>query len=94
MAVDKLVVKDDAFALQGVQDEFVDGQEVFFGEGRGAEPVLVGRQDQFVPQAGQGLEAADGARDEAEFGEGIDLFVRGLADDRAVTVDEQGFLHG
>ena len=94
MAVDQLVVEDHAFALQRVQDEGMDGLETFFRIIGCAESFLVGGQDQVVAEADQGPQATDGSGDETEFGERIDLFVFGFADDRAVAVDENGFLHG
>ena len=62
-----------------------------FREGRGAQPVLVGDEDELVPKPGQGLQAADGAGNEGELFEGVDLLVGGLHEDGAVPVDEEGF---
>ena len=63
------------------------------GEGRGAEPVLVGGQHEVEPEARERLQGGDGSGHEREFFEAVDLFVGGFGDDRAVAVDEEGFFH-
>ena len=90
--VDQDVVKDDPFAFQGVQHQVLARPEGIFREGRRAQPVLVGDEDEFVAQPGQGLQAGDGAGDEGELLQGVDLLVGRLHEDGAVPVDEKGFL--
>ena len=89
--VDQDVVKDDAFALQGVQHQVLAGPEGLFREGGSAQPVLVGDEDELESQTGQGLQAGDRAGNEGELVEGVDLLVGGLHEDGAVPVDEEGF---
>ena len=91
--VDEDVVKHHAFSLQGIQKQVLGRPEGAFGKGRRAQAVLVGGHYQLVAQAHEGLQAGDGAGYEFHFFQGIDLLVGGLTQERAVTVNEDGFFH-
>ena len=46
MPVNELVVERDAFACKSLKDEIMDRQEVFFGESRCAQSVLIAHHDE------------------------------------------------
>ena len=92
-AVDQLVVERDALAAERREHFVMRRPKGILGEGRGAEPVLVGGQHEVEPEARERLQGGDGSGYEREFFEAVDLFVGGFGDDRAVAVDEEGFFH-
>ncbi len=55
--------------------------------------VLIRGQHQFEIQPRKGFQSRDGAGDERQFFEAVDLFVGRFRDDCAVAVDEEGFFH-
>src|SRR5579863_1791622 len=54
-----------------------------------AETILIGHDDQSVTPAGELAERGEHTRHEAYLGERVDLGVRGLLNQRAVTVEEK-----
>ena len=96
-AVDECVVEADAFAAERRKHLFVRRPEGRLREGAGPQAVLVRSQHQLEIQSREGLESRDGARNERQLVEAVDLFVGRFRDDRAVAVDEEGFfqrVHG
>ena len=83
----------DALAAERREHFVMRRPKGILGEGRGAEPVLVGGQHEVEPEARERLQGGDGSGHEREFFEAVDLFVGGFGDDRAVAVDEEGFFH-
>ena len=87
MGVDENLVEGDAFALQRLEDEVVDGPEGVFLEVIGAQTILVAHHHKLEIQllADEG-EVTDGTFRELQLLEAVDLLVGRFLDNRTVTV--------
>ncbi len=84
----------DALPGQGLEDKILHRPEALFGEGGRAQAILVGDHHQLEGALARDPgQRGDGARDELELGKGVDLFIRGLADEGAITVDKKESFH-
>jgi hypothetical protein len=89
MAVDELLLEDDALASQRVHDELVNGPERLLRKRVGAETVLIGHHDEFeVSMLTDESQIAEHPFLERQFAEVIDLLVKRLLDKGSVAVDE------
>lgn len=92
-AVDQDVPETDALALEDLQHQRMRAIECRLRERFGTEAVLIRHHDELVTGVAQAQHRRNHAVDEFEFFVGIDLEIGGLADQRAVAVDEQDGLH-
>ena len=90
MAVDVLLGKVDALALQGLDDEVVYWPEGIFRKGVGTQSVLVAHHHQLVVGVlGNEGEVAEYALGEYQLLEAVNLFVRWFLNQGSIAVDEE-----
>ena len=90
VAVDVLLGKVDALALQGLDDEVVDWPEGVLREGVGTQSVLVAHHHQLVVGVlGNEGEIAEHALGEYQLLEAVNLFVLWFLNQSSITVDEE-----
>ena len=82
------IVEYDTFSAQRIEQQVLAGIKRLFREGGRAEAVLVAHHHQFESQPAQGFHPGDGAGDEGEFLERVDLLVGGFGQQGAVPVDK------
>ena len=93
-AVDQYLAEVHPLIGEGADDLVVCRPECLFGEGGGAEAVLVGDHHQLIFQlTGDACEVLEYAGVELQLLQAVDLLILRLPDQCSVAVDKKYFLH-
>ena len=90
MRIDQYLIEGDAFALQGLQDEVLNGPEGILGEGIRAQTVLVAHHHELkIGMLADEMQVAEHTPGEFQLLKGIYLLVGRLFNQCTVAVNKQ-----
>jgi hypothetical protein len=89
MGIDQYFIEGDAFALERLQDKFVDWPEGVFWKRLCTQTVLIAHHDELeIGMLADEVQIAEHALGELQFLKGINLLVGRLFYQRTVTIDK------